>query len=164
VDLLDVLGHPGFVGSAFDERRLGLGALDPLLDVVDEQLRDLVRIARDEEGGEVVVGVDPRAGDHLEPGLLGNPAHEPGVASEQHRGRVADRLHPGRQRLLRCLDRDPVLAARWHGPRLTLPDGLDVWPLDVHGLVAGDQVLVDQRRAELADIDRPGDGLHPRHR
>ena len=62
VDLLDVLGHPGLVGGALDERRLDLGALDALFDVVDEQVGDRVRVAGGEVRREVVVGVDAGAG------------------------------------------------------------------------------------------------------
>ena len=51
VDLLDVLGDAGLVGGAFEERGLDVGALDPLGDVVDEELGDHVGVARHEEGG-----------------------------------------------------------------------------------------------------------------
>ena len=50
-------------------------------------------VAADEERRQVVVGVDAGAGDDLEAGLLGDPAHELDVAAEEHRRRVADRLH-----------------------------------------------------------------------
>ena len=60
---------PGLVGGALEERGLDLGPLDPLLDVGDEQVGDRVGVAADEERRQVVVGVDPGAGDDLEAGL-----------------------------------------------------------------------------------------------
>ena len=86
VHLLDVLGHARLVGGALQERGLDLGALDPLLDVVDEQLRDLRRASRDMKNvRQVVVGVDAGAGHDLKAGLLGDPAHKLDVAAEEHR-------------------------------------------------------------------------------
>ena len=164
VDLLDVLGDPGLVGGALDEPRLDLGPLDPALDVGDEEVGDLVGVAAGQEARQVVVGVDAGAGDHLEPGLLGDPAHEVDVAAEEHRGRVADRLHPEPDRRLRRLDRRLVLAAR---PELALGDASEggrLRPLQVDRLVARDEVLVDQRRPELARVDRARDGLDRCHR
>ena len=164
MDLLDVLRHPRLVGGALDERRLDLGPLDPTLDVGDEEFGDLVRIAAGEEGGEVVVGVDPGAGDHLEPGLLGDLAHERDVAAEEHRGRVGDRLHAALDRRLRLADRDLELAFRTgHRVRWFLLRARGRRPLDVDGLVLGAKVLVDQRRAEVVCLDRTGDTLHRRH-
>ena len=85
------------------------------------------------------------------------------VAAEEHRGRVADRPHPELDRGGGDLDRGRVAVAGV----LALGDparGLRLRPLLVDGLVAGPQVLVDQRRPELARVDRPGDGLDRRHR
>ena len=46
-----VLVDAGLVGGALDERRLDLGALDPLLDVVDEQFGHEVRVAVEKNCG-----------------------------------------------------------------------------------------------------------------
>ena len=69
-----------------------------------------------------------------------------------------DRLHAELDRRGRRLDRRLVAVAGL----LALGDParrLRLRPLLVDGLVAGPQVLVDQRRAELGGVDRPGDGL-----
>ena len=77
----------------------------------DEEVGDLVGAAGDEEGRQVVVGVDAGAGDHLQAGLLGDPAHERDVTAEEHRGRLDDRLHPELDRRAGRLDRLLVVAA-----------------------------------------------------
>ncbi len=48
---LHVLGDARLVGGDLEKRRLDLGALDAALDVVDEDLGDLIGVARDEELG-----------------------------------------------------------------------------------------------------------------
>ena len=112
VDLLDVLVDAWLVGRALDEGGLDLGALDALLDVGDEELGDLVGVAIEEELGEMVVGVDPGAGDDLEPGLLGDAPHEVDVASQEHRGRLRDRLDAQIDGGLRLSHGDVVVLAR----------------------------------------------------
>ena len=161
--LLDVLGDSRLVGGALDERRLDLGSLDALLDVVDEDLGDLVRVARDEERRQVVVGVDAGAGDDSEAGCLRDSAHEAHVAAEEHRAWVGDRVDPELDRGASDLDRDLLVASRRDRVRRLLLGGPDMRELLVDRFVACAQVLVDQRRAELAHLDRPGDGLDRRH-
>ena len=137
VDLLDVLVHARLVGGALDEGGLDVGPLDPLLDVGDEELGDLVGIAVHEELGQVVVGVDPGAGDDLKAGLLGDPLHEVDVAAEEHRGRLADRLDAEVDRGLRLSHGDVVVLARRDLVRRLLLGGAGLRPLVVDGLVAG---------------------------
>ena len=75
VDLLDVLGHPGRVRRALQEgAALDVRALDTDFDVLDEVVGHHVDVAALEVVGEIVVAVDPRAGDHLHPRLLGRLA------------------------------------------------------------------------------------------
>ena len=88
----------------------------PRLDVGDEHVGDLVGAAGDEEGREVVVGVDAGAGHDLQAGLLGDPRHERDVAAEEHGRRIADRLDPELHRRPRRLDGRPVIAARLGSP------------------------------------------------
>jgi hypothetical protein len=164
VDLLDVLVHARLIGRALDEGRLDLGPLDPLLDVVHEEVCDLVRVAVEEELGQVVVRVDPGARDHLEAGLLGDPAHELDVAAQEHRRGLADRLDPELDRRLRLAHGDLVVLAWRHLVRRVLLRRAGTRPLVVDGLVGVAQVLVDQGRPELIDIHRPGHGLDLRHR
>ena len=163
MDLLDVLVDPGLVGGALDERGLDVGALDALLDVGDEHVGDLLGGAAEEELGQVVVGVDAGAGDDLQAGLLGDAAHELDVAAEEHRRRIADRLHAELDRRRCGLDGGVVVLARLE-PALGDPAcRAGARPLRVDGLVLGAQVLVDQRRPELARVDRPGDCFDRRH-
>jgi hypothetical protein len=72
VDLLDVGRDAGCVGGALEEGRLDAGALDALLDVVDEDLRDRVLVAVHKRLREVVVGVDAGGEDDVEAGLVGD--------------------------------------------------------------------------------------------
>ena len=164
VQLLDVLVDAGLVGGALDEGRLDLGALDPLLDVVDVEIGDLLGAATHQEHRQVVVGVDAGAGDDLQARLLGDPAHEGHVAPQEHRGRLDDRPHAQLARAASRFDRDVVVAARPDRIRLVLLGGSDVRPLDVDRVVPGAEVLVDQRDAELGGLDRPGHALHAGHR
>ena len=80
---------------------------------------------------QVVVGVDARAGDRLEPGLARDALDEADVASEQHRRRLADRLDAAVQRSARSLD----------GGRVQRVVVVQVWELLRVGLVARAQVL-----------------------
>ena len=157
--LLDIRRDAGLVGGALEERGLDLGPLDPLLDVVYEEVRHRVLVAEHEVGRQVVVGVDPGARNDLEARLLGDAAREAHVAAAEHRRGLADRLHASLDRGGGALDRRPigaVLVDRYR--RLGLPDGAGVRPLRQHRLVAEDQVLVDERGAEVLGIDRPGHG------
>ena len=145
--------HAGLVAGALDERRLDLGALDALLDVVHEQLGDLVLAAVHQELRQVVVGVDAGAGHDLEP-----------VSSATRFEKATSRLQEQRARLDHRLDAvaDDSLGVRQRG----LPLGVlvvGVRPLEAHALVGRAEVLVDQRQAQLARIDRAGDRLHARH-
>ena len=163
VDLLDVLGDARLVGGALDEGGLDLGALDPFSMSCDEELGDRVRVAVDEELGQVVVGVDAGARHDLQAGLLGDSAHEGDVAAEEHRGRVADRLHSVLHHSAGAVDGHVELLPWRHRVRRFLLDGACVRPLGEDRLVADQQVLVDQRAAELGGVDRAGDGLDHGH-
>ena len=163
VDLLDVLVHSGLVGRAFDERRLDVGSLDPILDVVHEEIGDLVGISIQEELRQVVVGVDPGARDHLQAALLGDALHEADVASQKHRGRLTDCLDAELHGRLRLTYSDVEDLIGRDLVRLVFLDRPDDRPLVAHRLVGVPQMLVDQRGAELLRLDRPGHGLHLRH-
>ena len=153
VDLLDALVDARLVGGALDERRLDVGSLDALLDVVDEQVRDVVLRAVEQELRQVVVGVDARARDDLQPGLVREPLRRRHVAPEQHRRRLDDRLHPV------PLDR----LGRLEGQLELAVVLAHVRPLRGDGLVAREEVLVDQRQAELVGVDSAIHGLNSRH-
>jgi hypothetical protein len=159
VDLLDVLGDSRLVGGALDERGLDLGALDAALDVGDEEIGNRVGVAGLEEDRQVVVGVDARAGDDLEARPLGDLAHEPDVAAEEHRRRVGDRPHPELESGARGLERGIELATGLDRALWDAAERARLGPLRMHALVTRDQVLVDQRCAQLARVDRAGDGL-----
>jgi hypothetical protein len=164
VYLLDVGRDPRLVGCALQERGLDLGALDSLLDVVDEQVGHRVLVAEEEILGQVVVRVDAGAGDDLQPGLLRDAPRETHVATAEHRGGLGDRLDAtldhGARRLESRLER-PVLVDGLG--RNGFPDRARVRPLGQDRLVAEDQMLMDERGPELLGIDRPGDGLDRRH-
>jgi hypothetical protein len=163
VHLLDVLVDAGLVRSALDEGGLDLALLDPLLDVLHEEVGYLVGIPVEEELGQVVIGVDPGARDHLQAGLLGDAAHELDIAAEEHRGGFADRLDAELHRGLRLTHGDVEDLIRRDLVWLVLLDRPGGRPLVADGLVAVPQVLVDQRRPQLVGVDRPGHRLHLRH-
>src|SRR5207302_4682141 len=98
VDLLDVLGHAGGVRRALDECGPDGRSLDPTLDVGHEVLGHRVDVAVCEVLGEVVVAVDPGAGNDANTRLLGHVLHEEHVAPAEHRRRVDDRAHATRAR------------------------------------------------------------------
>jgi hypothetical protein len=89
-----MLGHPGLVDRALEERGLDLGPLDPLLDVVDEDVGEVVDVAVGEALGDegVVLAVDARAHHQLDPGRFDHPLSQPDVTVEVHAGRLDDRL------------------------------------------------------------------------
>ena len=62
--------------------------LDPVLDLVDEDVGDLVLVAAEQGLRQVVVGVDPRREDDLEAALVGDPLAEGGIAVEEHGARL----------------------------------------------------------------------------
>jgi len=117
VHLLDVRRDPGLVGGALQERGLDVRSLNPLLDVVDEEVRHCVLVAEHEVGRQVVVRVDARAGHDLEAGLLGHPAREPHIPAAEHRRRLADGLDASFDRRARGLDRRLVSAVVVDGDR-----------------------------------------------
>jgi hypothetical protein len=153
VDLLDVVVDPGLVGRDLDEPRARLGPLDALLDVVHEQVGHEVGVARLEVDRQVVVGVDARAGDDLQTGLLRQPDQERDVAAEHHRGRLDDSADAVRLNGAGHLDRLGVLGLLV----------VQVRPLEHGRLVATAEVLVDQGLAQISGVDGTGDGLHLRH-
>ena len=154
MDLLDPLVDPGRVCCALDEGRPRLGTLDPLLDVMDEEVGEEVLVAVEQELGQVIVGVDTGAGDDLEAGLGRDPDRGPDVAAEQHRRRLNDGLDPVLLDRLRRLDREAVLGLVVANMR----------PLRRDRLIGGEEVLVDQRQPELVGVDRPVDTLYHGHR
>ena len=74
-------------------------------------------------------------------------------------------LHPALDDGARALHRHLVELRRARTARggSTGTTDPDVRPPGRHGLVAVDQVLVDERRPELVGVDRAGDGLDGRH-
>ena len=131
---------------------------------MDEEFRHRVLVAELEVVGQVVVGVDPGAGNDLEPGLLGHPARELDIATAEHRRRLRDCLHSALDHGPGAVDRHPeLLAGGDRLGRLGLPDRAGVRPLGQHRLVAEDKVLVDEGLAELLGVDRAGDCLDHRH-
>ena len=149
VHLLDVRRHARLVRRALDERRLDVGALDAVLDLVDVDLRDLVLAAAHQRLRQVVVGVDARGEDHLQAALVGHALAEARVAVEEHRARLDDRAHAVPLDRVGVADRG-------------LPLGLlvvEVRELEAHRLVGGAEVLVDQREPELVELDGPVDAL-----
>ena len=160
VDLLDVLGDAGLVGGALEERGLDVGPLDSLLDVVDEEVGDLVGVAGDERGREVLVRVDAGAGDDLDARSSPRRAssartsrprymHEGSTTVFTPRSTAAAMNSAATSSASSEVTRfDRVLA---HGPHLR--------ELDEDRLVARHQVLVDERFAELGSVDRTRDRL-----
>ena len=73
---------------------LDAGALDPVLDLVDEDGRHGVLVAVEEELREVVVGVDAGGEHDLQPALVRHALAEGGVAVEEHGARLDDGLDP----------------------------------------------------------------------
>jgi hypothetical protein len=97
--------HARWTFSTFGEEcGLDVGPLDAALDVVREGGGHRVLGAALPEQRQVVVGVDAGAGNDLQTGLARDPRDEPDVASEQHRRRLADRLHSAVERSARGLD------------------------------------------------------------
>ena len=154
VDLLDVLGDARGVGGALQERRADVRPLDAAFDVLDEVVRHHVHVAVLEVVGEVVVAVDPRAGDDPHARLLGDTAHEVHVAPAEHRRRVDDRLHAavlgGAHRLERRVELELVVVA--------------AGPLVDDGLVAEADVLVHEHDPERLRVDCSLHGLYLGHR
>ena len=94
MDLLHVRVDPRLVRGALDEGRLDPGALDAVLDLVDEDLRDLVLVAVEKRLRQVLVGVDAGGEHDLEAALVGDALAEGGVAGEEHGARLDHRLTP----------------------------------------------------------------------
>ena len=147
MDLLDVLGDPGLVRGALEERGLDVRALDALLDVVNEQVGDLVGVARDERDRQVVVGVDAGAGDDLDAGLLRDALHQCDIAAQEHARRLDHGLDSTFDRRGHELG-GYVLGAR-RGDVLDgiFTNGAHLRELDEDRLVARHEVLVDERFA-----------------
>ena len=143
MDLLDVRGHARLVGRALDEGRLDAGSLDPVLDLVDEDRRHRVLVAAQEELREVVVGVDAGGENDLEPALVGHALAEGGVAVEEHRARLDDGPHAMPLHRSGVGDRGVPLALFV----------VQMRELEATRLVGGAEVLVDEREAELLDVD-----------
>jgi hypothetical protein len=153
VDLLDPLVDPGIIGGALDERRLGLGALDALLDVVYEQAGHEILVAIEQELRQQVVGVDPGAGDDLQTRRGGQALQSGDVAAEQHRARIDDRPDSVLFDRLGGFEREPILVIVITHVR----------PLRRDRLVTGEEMLVDQREAEILGIDPSGHRLYRTH-
>jgi hypothetical protein len=120
---------------------------------VDKDGRQRVLVAVEQRLREVVVGVDAGGQHHVETAPLGYAPGERGIAKEEHRARLDHRLYPV------ALDR---VGVRDRG--LPLGNGVvEVRELKANGLVDRAEVLVDERSAELFDIDRSAGGLDGRH-
>ena len=125
----------------------------PFSIVVDEHLRDLVLAAVHERLWQVVVGVDAGGEDHLQPGLVRDALAELGVAVQEHRARLDDRL-------------DAVSLDRVGVGESGIPLGLlvvEVRELEAGRLVGCAEVLVDQREPELLHVDGAVDALDCGH-
>jgi hypothetical protein len=92
---------------------------------VHEKVGDVVGAAGDERRRQVLVGVDTRAGNDLEPGLLRHALHQAHIAAEVHARGLDDGLdapldcgaHELRSDVLRILGgdvRDRFLSHRAH--------------------------------------------------
>ena len=138
------------------------GALDALLDVVDEEVGDLVGVARDQRHRQVLVGVDAGAGDDLDAGLLRDALHQADVAAQVHARRLDDGLHAALDGRGHELGGDVLGAFRGHAVERVLADGAHLRELDEDRLVARHEVLVDERFAELGSVDRTCDRLYLR--
>ena len=125
----------------------------PVLDVVDEDLRDLVLGAVHERLREVVVGVHAGGEDHVEAGLVGHALAEGGVAVEEHRARLDD--GPDAVAL------DPIRVGERGVPLGLLV--VEVRELEAGGLVGRAEVLVDEREPELLEVDGAVDALDCGH-
>ncbi len=108
--------EPRLIRGALDEGRLDARPLDPVLDLVDEDVRKLILVAVEERLRQVVVGVDPGGEHDLETALVRDPLAELGIAVEEH----GARLHHGPDPM--ALDRvrvrdgdDPIRPARHRG-------------------------------------------------
>ena len=153
VHLLDVGRDARLVGGALDEGRLDPGALDSVLDLVDEDRRDAVLVAVEQNLREMVVGVDARREHNVEPALVGHALAERRVAREEQRARLDHRLDAVAPHGVGVRDR-------------RLPLGLlvvQMRELEAPRLVGRPEVLVDQRQAELIDIHGPARGLNSGH-
>src|ERR671914_2856801 len=153
VDLLDVRSDAGLVGGALDEGGLDAGALNAVLDLMDEDGGHGVLVAVEEELRKVVVGVDARGEHDLKSALVGDALAESGVAVEEHGARLDDGLDA------MPLDRVGVV----HGGVPLALLVIEMRELEATRLVDGPEVLVDEREAELLDVDGPVDGLDIGH-
>ena len=141
------------IGGAFEEGGLDAGALDAVLELVEEDRGDAVLVAVEEELREVVVGVDAGGEHDVEAALVGHPLAERGVAVEEHRARLDDGLH--------AMALDGVGVGDGGVPLGLLV--IEVRELESPGLVGGAEVLVDERQAKLIDVHGTARGLNCGH-
>ena len=158
-------GEPGAVDGALQERRLHAGAADALGEVPDEQgdhrvgalVQHRARPSVVELEGHVVVGVDARRHDDVEPrDPLVDPLDPGDVAPEPPHGRVGDGGDAAVGQLTELGDRVSDLL-------LLVPPVAGPVVLDVLG-AEDEDVLVHQRASQPGDVDGASDGLHCGHR
>ncbi len=97
----------------------------------------------------MLVRVDARAGDDLEPGLLRDALHQADVAPQVHAGGLDHGLHPALDGCGHELGGDVLGAFGGHTLDRVLANRPHLRELDEDGLVARHQVLVDERFTEL---------------
>ena len=98
---LDSRGHPLLLDRALEERRTHTGVRDALRQILDEHLRQRLRLVEEQPGtrvveleGDLVVGVQPRGGDDVEVGPLCDPLDARDVATQTQDRGVHDRVDP----------------------------------------------------------------------
>ena len=134
------------------------GVVDPLADLAHEELRDRLRAAIAQEVRQLEERVDAARDDDVQVDRLVDALDPPDVTSETRSGRIDDRLDPGRPERAQFLN--GVGDTNLLVPVARAPDMAVV--LQRLGLQHED-VLVRQRPAQRADLDRPADRLDLRH-
>ena len=155
---LDAGCHPGFVGSAFEDRGLDTGVGDALLDVTDEQVgHDLGPVQRRtraevvETERHVGVGVDAGRDDDVEIGGRGDSRDPRDVAAESDDGEIDDGVDASCLQLVEPRDRARL-------PRGVLTPRFRVV---LHDFRRHDEdVFVHQRHTEIVGVDRAPRRIH----
>jgi len=144
---------------ALEETGLHAGVVDALAQLAHEQRRDRVDVAVGQEVRQREEGVDTARDDDVEVDRLVDPLDPRDVAAEPQPGRVDDSLDAGladlRQPRDRVGDADLLVPVAGSVHAAVVPQRLGLHDQDV---------LVRQRRAELACIDRAPDCLDGAHR
>ena len=140
--------------AALQERRPNTGVVDSLAELADEQLGDRLRAPVAQEVRQLEERVDTGRDDDVQVDLLVDPPDAPYVAAEAGGRRIDDRPDPGSPQRAQLLHRvrDPHLLV----PVARAPHVAVVLErLRLHH----EDVLVRERRPEVARRDRTQDGL-----